>query len=159
MKDSHAAIVALAVSGIIAAIAWAARRSSSPAPDTRVDTSSFGPVEHVGPIGNTSGTLPIAGRPGEVPNLDVVPLPAIFSGYGCSNRSVGDFHPDCLGDTWTAFQEGAIPHLAGAADWVRTGVAKRIHVAGDPPSHIVKGALLDPRLTWYAIDYRAVAQQ
>jgi hypothetical protein len=154
-------IVPLVGAALLAIAALALRRRSVPVIDTRRDTSAFGPLEHVGPIGNTGeratgsisgSSLPLAGRPGEIPNLDTS-LPPIFSGVdACRNRSVGDYNPACIGDTWGPFRESDIPNLAGAAEWIRTGAARKLS-----PEY-VRAALLDPSVTWYAVDYRAIPQ-
>jgi hypothetical protein len=153
-----AVLVPLAGAALLVIAALAMRRRA-PAIDTRRDTSSFGPLEPIGPIGNTGeratgsivgGTLPLAGRPGEIPNLDTT-LPPIFSGAdACANRSIGDFAPMCFGDTWGPFRESDIPNLAGAAEWIRTGAARKLS-----PEY-VRAALLDPAVTWYGVDYRAI---
>lgn len=140
--------------GVLALYFFARALKAQPR-DTRTDTSSFGPVEHVGPIGNTGeDDAPLAPRPGENAALPfLLPSASLYGAEGCSNRPLFDFHSDCLGNTWTAFPESNIAYVPGAADWIAKGYTRKLSSAQ------VRAALLDPSLVWIGLDYRAVPVQ
>jgi hypothetical protein len=151
MIDSKSAGVVIVVLGLGALVYRRATAAPAPAVDTRQDTSSFGPVEHVGPLGNTESPAtqgPSSSTAGN--QYGGITLPPLFGPDGCANRPLNDFHPDCLGDTWTAFIDGNQAYIPGAAEWIASGKAKRL------TDDQKRRALLDPSKVWWGVDYRAI---
>jgi hypothetical protein len=126
----------------------------------KTDTSSFGPVEHVGATGNT--TVPVT-----TPASPVQPTPAPLTpmipgqldyGYGqvsyvpreagtdadplCECAPMNSFGPACVGNTWTAGLRATMESL-GVLD-------KCVKLTADQA--IARG--YDPKLEWFAYDYR-----
>lgn len=144
-----------------------AARARTASPDLRTDTSSFGPIEQVGPTGNApplvpqSGMIPDEGITLPPPMTDweyVTPSdpsqgnlqPTATLAARCESFGLDTFAPDCLGATWTAFVAEAIPMLTGAAEWVSSGKARKLTPVQ------MHASLLDPSRTWYGLDYRRV---
>ena len=137
MNQRAAAIVLL----VVGALAYLLRpRTAAAQPvDTRRDTSSFGPLEQVGPIGNTTPpppTTPVAGDP--------IALPTVGSGAGnflCRCAPIGSFGAACLGGEWTAFVPGVFDPPPGF--FVKRLTPAQISAAGLEPGH-----------DWHGLDYR-----